>query len=74
VYPAINPISLLRRLSIASVNVDRLAPDLGHHVPDGVYEGIAAKNENLLTMRAGIIVPIEFVSVLGRRENYVASG
>jgi hypothetical protein len=53
------------------IDKDKLPPDRGHHVLDGVWVRFAAEDENLVIRLAGHLVLIELVVVYTRREKAV---
>ena len=60
------------KFHIVLIDKDKLAPDLGHHVLEGIYVCFTAKDENLMTRLAGPLALIELVAVYARRESDVA--
>ncbi len=59
------------KLFLVLTNIEKLAPDLGHHVLESIWVRIAAEGENPVTRLVGHLVLIELVAVCARRERDV---
>lgn len=71
---ALNGLSQRSKLPLVLIDKDKLAPDLGHHVLEGVWVRFAAEDENVVTRLASPLALIELVAVHARRESNVAGG